>query len=206
MTIQAEHHHDQDGQGRLFNAVYNFSMLFGRGGMARAVADLADISPNDVVVDVGCGPGSAARIARRAGASRVLGIDPSPDMLRLARWVSSFRRTDGVAFLEGSAESLPVVSSSATVVWALQSVHHWVDRSKGLAESRRILTPEGRLILLEGDVAPGVRGHSKHGLTDQQADELAALVGRSGFSNVTKRAVRTRRRKFVAITASVAPS
>ena len=89
-----------------------------------------------------------------------VGIDPSPQMLRLARWITSVRRVDGASFLKGFAESLPLDSASATVVWALQSVHHWEDRSRGLKESLRVLAPGGRLVLLERFVTTGARGHA----------------------------------------------
>lgn len=199
--MQTEGNHQHEPHGSVFGAVFALSMLFGRGGMARALASLADLSTSDVVVDVGCGPGTAARRARREGAARAVGIDPSPQMLRLARWITSLRRADGVSFLEGSAESVPVDSGSATVVWALQSVHHWEDRSQGLKESLRVLVPGGRLLLMERSVERGARGHAKHGLTEQQADDVALLLGRVGFTEAAKRLIRLGRRNFVVITA-----
>jgi ubiquinone/menaquinone biosynthesis C-methylase UbiE len=203
--MQTEHHRHHPS-GPVWEAVYALSMLFGRGAMARAVADLADLSAGDVVVDVGCGPGTAARRARREGATRAVGVDPSPQMLRLARWVTSLRRMDGVSFQEGPAESLPLDSASATVVWAIQSVHHWEDRSRGLKESLRVLASRGRLILLERSVAPGARGHATHGLTEEQADDVALQLNRVGFAEVTKRIVRVGRRNFVALVAGAPTS
>ena len=205
MTV--EQHHHRHPQGRVFEAVYTGSMLFGRGGMARAVAGLAGISSGDVVVDVGCGPGAAVRRARRAGAARAIGIDPSPKMLRLARWVTALRRrSDGVTFLEGSAESLPLDSQSATVVWALQSFHHWEDRGRGLKESLRVLEPGGRLVLLEGYAEPSARDRAKHGITEKQAAEVEALVASSGFADVVRRIIPVGRQSFTALTASAPPA
>ena len=204
MAIQAEHEHHHP-QGRVFEAVYPISMLCGRGAMARAVAQLAGLTAGDVVVDVGCGTGTAARRARREGAGRIVGIDPSPRMLRLARRVTALRRTDGVIFLEGSAENLPLDADSATVVWALQSVHHWEDVARGLREALRVLAPDGRLLLLERHVTPGARGHAAHGLTDPQADELARQAEETGFISIERRMIRARRRDFV-VTTAVAPS
>ena len=187
-------------------AAFTLSMLFCRGGMARTIADLAGLSANDVVVDVGCGPGAAARRARREGAARVIGVDPSPEMLGFARRLTSLGRVDGVDFLEGSAESLPVDSASATVVWAVQSVHHWLDRGRGVKESLRVLAPRGRLLLMERAVAPGARGLAAHGLTDNQAGELARLIGHTGFADVARQIVRVGRRNLVVVTASAPPS
>jgi ubiquinone/menaquinone biosynthesis C-methylase UbiE len=191
--------------GRVFEFVYVLSMLFGRGALARTVAALARLSTSDVVVDVGCGPGAAVRRARRDGAELAVGIDPSPQMVRLGRWITSVRRMDGVDFVEGSAESLPFDSAGATVVWALQSVHHWEDRSRGLNEALRILARHGRLLLFERAVEPGARGLASHGLTGQQADQLAELIAQIGFVNVHQRVARVGRRNFVVTTAR-APS
>ena len=190
MSTESTHH---EAHGSLFGAASAVSMTFGRGAMARAVADLADLRATDVVVDVGCGPGTAARRARRAGA-QVVGIDPSPQMLRIARWITSARRMDGVRFAEGSAERLPLATASATILWAIQSVHHWEDPNRGLEEALRVLSHGGRLILMERSVMSGARGHASHGLTEGQADELASLVESTGFAGVVKRSVRAGRR------------
>jgi SAM-dependent methyltransferase len=202
MPVKFTHTHDPHGAP--FRGVCALSMLVCRGGMARAVADLADLSPNDVVVDVGCGPGSAARRAGRKGA-RVIGVDPSPQMLRLARWITAARHMDRVSYLEGSAEDLPLDPAGATVVWAIQSVHHWEDLRRGLGESLRVLASRGRLILMERFVTPGARGRAAHGLTEQDADELARLAGQAGFTDIERRTVPVGRRTFV-VTAARAPA
>ena len=203
---QHVHTHGSTSKGPVHRAAYTVSMLFCRGGMARTIADLAGLSANDVVVDVGCGPGAAARRARREGAARVIGVDPSPEMLGFARRLTSLGRIDGVEFQQGSAESLPVASASATVVWAVQSVHHWVDPGRGLEETRRVLEPRGRLLLMERAVVPGARGLAAHGLTDDRADELVRLIAHTGFADAGRQIVRVGRRNFVVVTASAPPS
>jgi ubiquinone/menaquinone biosynthesis C-methylase UbiE len=181
-------------------------MLFCRGRRARTIAELARLSDSDVVVDIGCGPGAAARRARRKGAARVVGIDPSPEMLRYARRLTSLRGMNGVDFLEGSAESLPLDPACATVVWAVQSVHHWADRGRGVEEAGRVLAPRGRLLLMERAVVPGARGLAGHGLTGHQADELARLMGRTGLADAASQIVRVGRRNYVVVTASAPPT
>jgi SAM-dependent methyltransferase len=203
MQAEHEHHHPQ---GPFFETLFAVSMLFGRGAMARAVSGMADLATSDVVVDVGCGPGTAVRRARRGGAARAVGIDPSQDMLRLARSITTLRRMDGIIFREGSAERIPLGSASATVVWAIQSVHHWKDRGQGLQESLRALAPGGRLILAERAVVPGARGRAAHGLREHDADELVELVGQTGFADVERRTVRAGRRNLVVITAAAPAS
>src|SRR5689334_25191653 len=105
-------------------------MTVARGGDARVAAELGRVGPGDTVVDIGCGPGAAARHAAKLGAT-VMGIDPAPVMLRVARRLTRVRN---VRYLEGSAEALPVPEDGATVVWAIASVHHWRDLDDGLRE------------------------------------------------------------------------
>jgi SAM-dependent methyltransferase len=158
-------------------------VTLGRGSSASTVADLARTGPSDRVVDVGCGSGTAARLAGRRG-STATGIDPSPWKLRTARAITSVRRMPRVTFLAGSAESMPLPEASATVVWSMSSVHHWGDRVRGLAEARRVLAPGGRLLLAERRVKQGARGLRAHGLTAEQEAQLLLEVKEAGFQDV----------------------
>src|SRR5438034_10594557 len=97
--------------------VIGATMLVGRGSLGRLVADLAGVGPGDRVLDVGCGPGAAAREAARRGAA-VTGVDPAPLMLALGRRLSRGRTGRRIAFVEGTAEALPVADRSATAAWA----------------------------------------------------------------------------------------
>jgi ubiquinone/menaquinone biosynthesis C-methylase UbiE len=146
-------------------------MTVGRGPVARSVADLAHLTADDRVVDIGCGPGTATRIAARRCA-KAIGVDPSPAMLRFGKWLNALRRTQNVDLVQGSAESIPLPDGSATVLWALSSVHHWSNRAVGLTEALRVLIPSGRLLLVERLVKPDAHG----GLTTDQVDQLSADV------------------------------
>jgi ubiquinone/menaquinone biosynthesis C-methylase UbiE len=127
-------------------------------------------------------------------------------MLRLARWISAFRRTGNVGWLEGGAERLPVPDGQATVVWAVASLHHWNDRAAGLSEARRALAPAGRLIVAEWLVRPGARGHGAHGMTNDQAGEFAAQLSDTGFRDVGVSTRRVGRRTLQIIEAVKAPA
>jgi ubiquinone/menaquinone biosynthesis C-methylase UbiE len=135
-------------------------MIMGRGGVARLAADLASVSHADHVVDVGCGPGTAAREAARRGA-RVTGVDPATVMLRLARALTRDRAA--ISWTAGTAEQLPQPDGPATVVWSLATVHHWKEVTAGLAETRRVLAPGGRFLAIERQVRPGATGLASYG-------------------------------------------
>lgn len=177
------------------------SMALGRGPAARTMAELAQLTPGDRLVDIGCGPGTAARAAARRCA-RVTGVDPAPAMLRLGRWLTPARRVPNVTFVSGTAEALPLPGSSVTVAWALSSVHHWSDRAVGLAEASRVLAPGGRLWFAERLARPAARGHAAHGLTRGQADQLAQDLEAAGFVGVHTQLQVAGRRTLVIVQAS----
>jgi ubiquinone/menaquinone biosynthesis C-methylase UbiE len=179
-------HHRHNAAFDMLNAL---SMTVGRGSVARAVADLAELTAGDQVVDIGCGPGAAARVAARRCA-HATGVDPSPAMLRLGRWLNALRGTRNVTLVHGSAESIPLPDRSGTVLWALRSVHHWSNRAAGLDEALRVLAPGGRLLLAERLVRPGAHG----GLTGDQVDQLVSEVEAAGFTDVRREALTAGRR------------
>lgn len=187
---------------RAFDLITALSMTVGRGPAARAIAGLAGLAPGDRLVDIGCGPGTAARAGARQ-CSAVTGVDPAPSMLHLGRWLSALRRVPNVTFTEGRAESLPLADASMSVAWALSSVHHWEDRTAGLAEVRRVLAPGGRVLLAERLTRPGARGHAAHGLTQDQATRLARDLESAGFTGVDTQIRRARRRILVVVGGSL---
>ncbi|HEX5255331.1 MAG TPA: class I SAM-dependent methyltransferase [Mycobacterium sp.] len=175
------HHADHPGFGGVAGAAIGFFMLFMGRGNARLTVDLASVSEGDRVVDIGCGPGTAARAAARRGAS-VVGIDPATVMLRLAGIAA--RRDASINWARGTAEALPLTDEWASVVWSLKTVHHWQDVTAGLTEVRRVLAPTGRFLVIERRVKPGATGLASHGWTEQQAERFAAQCRATGFEGV----------------------
>src|SRR6266536_111291 len=95
------------------------------------------------VLDVGSGTGRfAAALAERA---RVWAVEPSPEMLEVAR-----RRAPGVRFKAGSVEQLPFKDGwfERATMWL---VVHLVDRPRAFAELRRVLVPSGRFAIATFD-------------------------------------------------------
>jgi SAM-dependent methyltransferase len=146
--------------------------------------EVAQLKTGHVVVDVGCGSGHAARLAAalvRPG--RVVGIDPSLAMVRIARELTAGHpEGDLVEFHEGSAESIPMEGDAATIALAINSVHHWQDLGRGLAEVLRVLAPGGRLIVSEEHVRGGRFGHG-HGPAAKPGF-VAGAMGDAGFRDV----------------------
>ena len=147
--------------------------------------ELAELSPDDVVLDIGCGSGAAVRkAATMLSEGRVIGIDPTPAMLRIAaEQTSSAPEQERIEFLDGSAESIPVPDGSVTVALAVNSIHHWEDLKHGLNEVRRVLKSEGRLLITEEALENGKCGHGEKPLSDPKF--VASALEEAGFVNVT---------------------
>jgi SAM-dependent methyltransferase len=98
------------------------------------------------VLDVGCGTGAVAvHLARRHGCT-VVGVDPSPEMLAVARRKESER----VRFEQARAEELPFADGSFERAIMVSVVHH-LDAAKAFAEIHRVLRPGGRLAISNPD-------------------------------------------------------
>ncbi|HET7789658.1 MAG TPA: class I SAM-dependent methyltransferase [Gemmatimonadales bacterium] len=99
-----------------------------------------------VVVDLGCGPGAVTKlIVERLGEApdaKVIGVDPSPSALARARAAVGSCVAE---FVEGSAEWLSRLVSSADAVVFLNAIHLIHDKPKVLREIRRVLREGGVL-------------------------------------------------------------
>ncbi|MGA4842217.1 class I SAM-dependent methyltransferase [Streptomyces sp. G45] len=102
-----------------------------------------------VVLDVGCGDGSAARVAAPLLAGhRVIGVDWSQDALRRARG-----HLPHVVRGELSDGGLPFADGSADAVLFSEVIEHLVDPDSALDELRRVLRPGGHLMLSTPNLA-----------------------------------------------------
>ena len=175
------HHAHYPGFAGPIGLLAAVTMVPGAAANARLAARLSKLAASDAVADIGCGPGTAVRHAAQLCAS-VVGVDPAPVMLRLARLLTR-HSAHGVRYTEGSAEALPLSDSSVSVIWSIASVHHWADLDAGLREARRVLRPGGRLVAIERLSRPGATGLASHGWTPEQASAFADSCRAHGFAD-----------------------
>ena len=160
-----------------------------------AVVDAVDPQPGERVVDIGAGLGAGATRAAAAGA-HVVAVEPTPFMrraLRLRRLAG--RQRSNLEVVDGSAEQIPVADRSADVVVAVNTMHHWIDVDRGVAEIARVLRPGGRVLLVDEDFtdpshpehdrfgAPDEDGHH-HGFTLVDAGEMGERLSTVGLVDV----------------------
>jgi len=202
-TLPPNHHADHPGFAGFGGLVAALFFTIGRGGDADLAIELTGVGPDDDVVDIGCGPGVAARRAAARGACSVVGVDPATVMLRVARALTRASRSErpAVRYLEGTAEALPLPDGSATVAWSLATVHHWHDLEAGLGEVQRVLRPAGRFLAIERRAEPGASGHASHGWTEEQAHLFAERCRAAGFSSAEVDHHRHGRRRLLSVLA-----
>ena len=146
--------------------------------------ELAQLEPDDIVVDIGCGSGEAVReAAARLTSGRAIGVDPTPAMIRFANKLSeSHDGGERIEFIESPAERLPIADNSVTVALAINSLHHWDDPTVGLAEAMRILKPGGRLLVTAEEPEDGKFGHGEGPLAEPGS--VTGAIADAGFTDV----------------------
>ena len=129
-------------------AAYDDVLDANRRGAERLVAALPD-PPYPCVVDAGCGTGFASlAMARDAGATRLIGIDVSAEMV--ARYRERLADLPGVAVEAHVADVLdmPLPAGSADAVVSTMTLHWVPDRGGAVAAMAALLRPGGVLGVL----------------------------------------------------------
>jgi ubiquinone/menaquinone biosynthesis C-methylase UbiE len=169
---------------------------------------LARLKPSETVLDVGCGTGTLAIVAKRqvGPTGRVCGIDASSEMIARATRKARKRGVD-VTFANAFAEALPFPDAHFDLVLSTVMLHHLGRKARQSAaqEIRRVLRPGGRVLVVDfGRSQPrrhGIAGRfHRHGHVDE-ANIVATLEG-AGLTAVEHGAVGMFDLNFVLATSS----
>jgi len=108
----------------------------------------AAVAPGERVLDLACGTGELlARIAPDVPGAALTGIDLSPEMVEQAR--RKLADTPDVQVQRADAHRLPFADAAFDVVVCANTFHYFTHPETVLAEARRVLVPDGRLVVLD---------------------------------------------------------
>lgn len=148
----------------------------------------AQLKPGERVLDIGCGTGTMALLAKRqvGPAGEVCGIDASPAMIARARQKSRSAGTE-IRFSNAVVESLPFPNDHFDVVLSTVMLHHLPSRvrTQCAQEVQRVLRPGGRVLAVDFGTSPaqrkGIVAHfHRHGHIS--LEEIVSMLREAGLS------------------------
>ncbi|NNF53998.1 MAG: class I SAM-dependent methyltransferase [Acidimicrobiales bacterium] len=186
-----------------------------RSDINDAVVDLVGPVEGETVLDIGAGLGAGAFRAARAGAS-VVAVEPTPFLRRLLVIRRIFERErQRITVADGSAEHLPADSQTIDALWAVNTMHHWIDADAAALEMKRVLVPGGRVALVDEDFenpehpeherfGANADDHEHHGFTKVDVEQMGDRLRRVGLVDVVASERQLAGRPVIAITARAA--
>ncbi|MGO9320091.1 MAG: class I SAM-dependent methyltransferase [Solirubrobacteraceae bacterium] len=160
----------------------------------RMALNMLELSPNDRVLDVACGPGNFTRgFARATGEGLVVGLDASKTMLAVAVRESE---SANLAYVRGDACALPFRDGSFDAVCCFAALYLIHEPTRALDEIARVLAPGGRVALLSSchrgplsASATSAVARSLSGVRIFARDELTRALRDRGLTGIEQRVV-----------------
>jgi len=146
---------------------------------------LLRLMPPMIIADLGAGEGAfALLLAERA--KKVIAVDTSAKMIEVGREQALRHGIENVEYRLGDMEEVPIDSAAVDLVFFSQSLHHALHPDRALSEANRILTPGGRIVILD------LLKHRFEEARELYADEwlgfseteLEAMLEKSGFKEI----------------------
>ena len=123
----------------------------GIGGLREAAVDALGLAPGDTVVEMGCGTGANLPYLReRVGpGGRVVGVDFTPGVVRVARDRVAAEEWENVGVVRGDATRPPVDPAEADAVFASFVSGMLADPAGAVRDWASLAGPGGRIGLLD---------------------------------------------------------
>jgi len=154
--------------------------------LRRSAADQLQLSPGDSVLEIGCGDGRLLLelVARTPRGTSVVGIEPDEWMLRhaIARTRSLIERGRVSVLQTESSDLSGLPNAHFDKACAVDVIYFWSNPARDLAEIRRVLRPDGRLLL--GYAASNAPAVSRGDELVRPAEEVEGWLREAGFVGV----------------------
>jgi SAM-dependent methyltransferase len=139
------------------------------------LADLAEITSQDEVLDAGSGIGGTARFLADRYRCRVTAIDLTEEYCETARWLSRLVGLDDrISVRQGDVTNLPFPDATFHVVTSQHVQMNVADKARLYHEARRVLVIGGRLAI--SDITAGTPGELDYPLPWADRPELSHLA------------------------------
>lgn len=153
--------------------------------MNRRSIEKLDVKSGQRILEIG--PGNGKFVSEILETDRSLyytGIDYSEEMTRAASDINQRYTASGRArFLTGEADDLPFDDGTFHHVMTVNTVYFWENPEEVLAEIRRVLKPEGQLVIgIRPKAVMEKYPFTKYGFTLYSPDGLSELLKRNGFT------------------------
>ncbi len=164
-----------DGSGAMFDRIAARYDLLNRvlslgldRGWRRALVTALRLQPGQLALDLATGTGDVALAIAGTTGARVVGLDPSPGMLQVARRKGARRACAlRLSWLVGDAQALPFPADHFDASCIAFGIRNLPDRAAGLREMARVTRRGERVVVLElgeprtGALAGVVRFHTR---------------------------------------------
>ena len=134
---------------------------------------IAGLKPGEVVLDLGSGGGIDCFLAaQKVGPTgRVIGLDMTPDMIRLAQRNAKKAGLTNVEFRLGEMEDMPLPDATVDVIISNCVINLSPDKDAVFREAYRVLRPGGRM-----SISDMVVSHALPAVIRGQLDAWAACI------------------------------
>jgi SAM-dependent methyltransferase len=132
---------------------------------------IAGLKAGETVLDLGSGPGLDCFLAAKAvgESGHVIGLDMTPDMLKLANANKKKLGAENVEFRRGEMEAMPVDDATVDAIISNCVINLSPDKDAVFRESFRVLRPGGRFHVSDVVLA--------RELSEAERDDLALWAG-----------------------------